>query len=138
MRKKLFTIWMAISFALTAAMAMAADKMLLEKTGEDLFFNPALGGSRNELSCNSCHNQGRGLESVADNPGLVPAIRKCLLDKMGGSNKDGQVKMGALAAYVRDLSESLSPPENHPDLLLGFRPGDNKGRKYINKDQPES
>jgi cytochrome c peroxidase len=138
MRKKLFTTWMAISFALTAAMAMAADQKLLEETGEDLFFNPALGGSLNELSCNSCHNQGRGLESAADNPGLILAIKKCLLDKMGGSNKGGKVKMGTLTAYVRDLSESLSPSENHPDLLLGFRPGENKGRLYINKDQPES
>jgi hypothetical protein len=140
MLKPLFITGMAISFALTATVAMAADQRPLEEIGEDLFYNPALGGSINELSCNSCHSWGYRLEYAPGNPNVMFAIRQCLVDRLGGSNKDGLVNMGALGAYVMELSGGLSLPFDtlSPDMMNGFRPNGSESRRHLNEFRKKS
>jgi hypothetical protein len=130
MMKPLFITGMAISFALATAMAMAADQRSYEEIGQNLFFDPAMGGSTNVLSCNSCHSRGYRLDNAATNSNIMPAIRQCLIENLGGSKEGNQVDMRALRAYIvsiiRDLS--ISPDDPSPDMMSGFQPGNPEGR----------
>jgi hypothetical protein len=122
--KPLFITCMVISFALTAAMAMAADQKSLE-LGEDLFHDPNLGGSTNQMSCSSCHAWGYRLQDAATHPDLLSAIRQCLIKELGGSNRNRIFDMQALRTYVLSLSAEAPTTLEHspPDMLSGFRPG---------------
>jgi len=50
-----------------------------------LFHDPAMGGSRNEKSCNSCHPEGRGLEQATLKQNVTEVIKSCILGPMDGN-----------------------------------------------------
>jgi cytochrome c peroxidase len=131
---------MIISFALTAALAMAGEQRSLEELGGDLFNNPGLGGSPNELSCNSCHSRGHRLKYASTNPNLMQAIRHCLINRLNGSNGSRQVDMRALAVYVMEISGEISqhPQNPSPDMKYGFRPGGRESRPGLNRTKQDS
>jgi hypothetical protein len=130
MMKPLFITSMTISFALATAMAMATDQRSYEEIGQELFFDSTLGGSTNALSCNSCHSGGYRLDNAATKHDIMPAIRRCLVDNLGGSKESGQADMRALRAYlVNFLRDSSITPEDSPSgMLSGFQPGNPKSR----------
>ena len=112
-----------------AARASAPGLNIME-LGEELFSDPALGGSRNELSCNSCHNRGRGLENIPAGPHLMSAIKQCLVHEMGGSAEGASLFMRELPAYVLSLAGqgAAAPRHSPPDMRRGFRPGGRDAR----------
>lgn len=52
--------------------------------GEQLFNDPALGGTDNVQSCNSCHPGGKDLEDAGDDPELATIINRCITGALGG------------------------------------------------------
>jgi len=107
-----------------APRASTSSLSILE-LGEELFYDPTLGGSANELSCNSCHNRGRGLENIPAGPQLMSAIKQCLVNEMGGSAEGAFLFMRELPAYVLSLSGKGAGASGNspPDMKGGFRPG---------------
>jgi cytochrome c peroxidase len=133
--KPLFITGMIISFALTTALAMAADQKSL-KLGEDLFHDPNLGGSTNQMSCSSCHAEGYRLQNAATHPDLLSAIRLCLINELGGSNKNRIFDMPALRDYALSLAAEAPTALEHstPETMNGFRPGG--PRPGVNRSNP--
>jgi cytochrome c peroxidase len=124
--KHFLAIIIAICFTPAAVMAMATDQGFL-KVGEELFHDPNLGGSANQLSCNSCHDRGRLLENVSPGQEFMLAIRRCLNKNLGGGNKGRNINMMALKTYILSIS-GAAQPEDLPDLRRGFNP---PGREKI-------
>jgi len=52
--------------------------------GKTLFNNPGLGGSTSNKSCNSCHNDGTGLEMSLNNPKIEQQINRCIVGALQG------------------------------------------------------
>jgi len=74
--------------------------------GKKLFNDPALGGSTNSKSCNSCHPLGKGLETAGSRPGLVQTINRCITVPLKGKAiAENSVEMQSLRLYI----ESLKP-----------------------------
>lgn len=103
--KKCFTlIGAAFIFTLMATPTMA-EKSSVE-LGKKLFNNPGLGASKNDKSCNTCHNNGKGLENAGSNPKLSKIINKCITNPMQGEKLDGRtVAMRSLKMYIQSLSK---------------------------------
>jgi cytochrome c len=86
--------------------------MMSEKTsgqgaverGKGLFSDPALGGSTNEKSCNSCHPGGKGLEHSGQNSAEM--VNKCIKGPLAGKalEKDSQ-EMEDILAYMQSLKK---------------------------------
>ena len=88
---------------LTGSSALAAGKSSVE-VGKKLFNDPALGGSTNETTCNSCHKNGEGLEKAGSNPKLVKVINQCITGQLKGEKIDGRtVEMRSLKMYIKSL-----------------------------------
>jgi len=69
-----------------------------------LFKDPALGGSTNDKSCNTCHPDGKGLENAGAN--IETTIQACIQKALGGKPlaADSQ-QMKDLVAYIASLKE---------------------------------
>jgi cytochrome c len=72
--------------------------------GKQLFKDPALGGSTNDKSCNTCHPDGKGLENAGAN--LEGAIQACIEKALEGKPPaaDSQ-EMKDLVAYIKSLKK---------------------------------
>jgi cytochrome c len=72
--------------------------------GKQLFADPALGGSKNDKSCNTCHPDGKGLEKAGAN--LESTINACIQKALGGKSlaTDSQ-EMKDLVAYIASLKK---------------------------------
>ncbi|MBU0479877.1 MAG: cytochrome-c peroxidase [Proteobacteria bacterium] len=87
-----------------AAGAATAGESSVEK-GSKLFNDPALGGSTNPKSCNSCHPGGEGLEKAGAKANLTEMINRCVVGPLKGSKIDGRsVEMRSLKMYIESLS----------------------------------
>ena len=86
------------------SLALAADKQPAADYGKKLFNDPALGGSKNPTSCNSCHNGGKGLGKAADRPDLAGVINHCISTPLKGEKiyRDS-VEMKSLILYIKSL-----------------------------------
>lgn len=103
--KKTFTlIGVALAFGLLATPSMAAKSSV--ELGKKLFNDPGLGASKNDKSCNTCHNNGEGLENAGSNPKLAKMINKCITGPLEGEKIDGRtVAMRSLKMYIQSLSK---------------------------------
>ena len=72
--------------------------------GKMLFSDPALGGSTNEKSCNSCHPGGKGLEHSGQNSAAM--VNKCIEGPLAGKalEEDFQ-EMGDILSYMQSLKK---------------------------------
>lgn len=106
-------MWMKKSFSLTGvalALVLLATPAMAEKSsvelGKKLFNDPGLGASKNDKSCNTCHNDGKGLEKAGGNPKLTKVINKCITGPLEGEKIDGRtVAMRSLKMYIQSLSK---------------------------------
>jgi len=90
---------------LLAASPVLAGESSLE-LGQKLFNDRALGGSTNEKSCNSCHQDGKGLEKAGAKKDLGKIINSCIEGALEGKKLDGRsVEMRSLKMYVESLGE---------------------------------
>jgi len=71
-----------------------------------LFHDPALGGSRNEKSCHTCHPDGRGLEQAGLKSNLTEIIKSCILGPMEGNRIDARrLDYRSLKMFIESLGE---------------------------------
>jgi len=104
MRKRIIAV-AAIATLLTGSSVLAAGKSSAEK-GKELFNDPKLGNSKNESSCTSCHEAGKGLKEAGENKKLTKLINKCLVTQMEGEKIDGRTaSMRSLKMYIKTLGE---------------------------------
>ncbi|MBU1667951.1 cytochrome C, partial [bacterium] len=87
--KKCFTlISAAFVFAILSTPVMAENSSV--ELGKKLFNEPGLGASKNDKNCNTCHNNGKGLENAGGNPKLTEIINKCITGPLEGEKIDGR------------------------------------------------
>lgn len=102
--KNLFVIAsLVVALVLAAGLSIAKGRSSAEY-GKQLFNDPALGGSANEKTCNSCHADGEGLVDAGANPKLAAVINKCVVGPLQGTKIDGRsVEMRSLKMYIQSL-----------------------------------
>lgn len=101
---KIVTVFAAASLLFTGVSVVNAGKISVEQ-GKEMFNDPKLGGPANDSTCNSCHNNGKGLENVVSK-NLTKQINNCLVGKMAGEKMDGrQAPMRSLKKYILSLNE---------------------------------
>ena len=135
--KPLFFACLAFSFALTVAAATASGSDSPEAAralalGEELFFDPNVGGSTNSWSCNTCHGGGAGLGSAADLLNPKQAVRYCVSNRMGGILERKDWHVGALTIYVLSFS-GVEGAATEPEAPVSPKSGPLKGWEKNNK-----
>lgn len=74
--------------------------------GKALFNDPALGGSTNPSSCNTCHQDGKGLEKAGTRADLAAMINTCIVQALQGKKLDDHSpEMESLLLYIRSLGK---------------------------------
>ncbi len=92
-----------ISFSLLFALALAAGNA---EKGKALFNDPKFGGSTAGMSCNSCHQDGKGVEKAADRKDLEKQVNTCIKNALKGKGIDPKSdEMADVVAYIRSLKK---------------------------------
>ncbi len=98
LRMALFVI-VAFSFMFTLALAAGNGEK-----GKILFNDPKFGGGTVGMSCNSCHQDGKGLEKAADRKDLEKMVNACIKNALKGKGIDPKsAEMADVVAYLRSL-----------------------------------
>jgi cytochrome c peroxidase len=94
---------MGVLFAIT----LMAGETPSAGLGEKLFKDSTLGGSQNTKSCNTCHPDGKGLESAGSNPDLAATINRCIAGPLKGKKiPEDSVEMKSLVLYIQSLQDN--------------------------------
>jgi cytochrome c peroxidase len=94
-------LFVMISFSLIFTLAMAAGDV---EKGKTLFGDPKLGGGTAGVSCNTCHQDGKGLEKAADMKGLEKQVNACIKGALKGKGIDPKSsEMANIIAYIKSL-----------------------------------
>jgi cytochrome c peroxidase len=105
MKKLSMSVCFSLAVIFAAVFSVAAEKSSVEY-GKNLFNDPTLGGSTNDKTCNSCHDNGEGLDQAGKNPKLSKVINKCVTGPLKGSKLDGRnVQMRSLKMYIQSLGK---------------------------------
>ena len=105
MKKMSIIVCFSMTVIFAAGFSIAAEKSSVEY-GKKLFNDPTLGGSTNDKTCNSCHNNGKGLEKAGTNPKLSKVINNCITKPLKGNKIDGRsVQMRSLKMYIQSLGQ---------------------------------
>ncbi|MBI5556193.1 MAG: hypothetical protein HY885_00990 [Deltaproteobacteria bacterium] len=84
---------------------LSAEEASVE-LGQKLFNNPGLGASKNDKSCNSCHENGKGMDKAGKNPELALMINKCIKGPLQGEGiSEDSVAMRSLKLYIQSLAK---------------------------------
>jgi cytochrome c peroxidase len=90
-----------VSFGLMVALAVAAGDA---EKGKALFNDPKLGGGTAGMSCNSCHQEGKGVEKAADRKDLEKMVNACIKNALNGKGIDPKsAEMEDIVAYLKSL-----------------------------------
>jgi mono/diheme cytochrome c family protein len=91
----------AVSISLMFTLALAAGNA---EKGKALFSDPKLGGGTTGMSCNSCHQDGKGVEKAADRKDLEKQVNACIKNALKGKGIDPKsAEMADIVAYIRSL-----------------------------------
>ena len=94
----------AATLLLAGSPALAGESSA--ELGKKLFNDPALGGSANAKSCNSCHPDGEKLEKSGERKDLAELINRCITGPLEGAKLDGRsVEMRSLKLYLQSLAK---------------------------------
>ncbi len=92
-----------VSISLMFTLALAAGN---PEKGKALFNDPKLGGGTAGLSCNSCHQDGKGVEKAADRKDLEKQVNACIKNALKGKGIDPKsAEMADVVAYIRSLKK---------------------------------
>ncbi len=95
------TLFVMASFSLMFALALAAGNA---EKGKTLFNDPKFGGGTAGMSCNSCHQDGKGLEKAADRKDLEKMVNTCIKNPLKGKGIDPKsAEMADVVAYLKSL-----------------------------------
>ena len=102
--KKIVTMAIvALALTLFATTGMAGKSSV--EMGKKLFNDPTLSGSTNDRTCNSCHDNGSGLEKSGNNKKLAKIINRCIIGPLKGKKLDGRsIEMRSLKMYIHSLA----------------------------------
>jgi cytochrome c2 len=115
MKKTLIFTATIILSTLIAGSTQAAETPSAAR-GEKLFNDPALGGTGNTKSCNTCHPGGKGLADAGNNPNLEVIINRCITGPLGGQAiKDNSIEMQSIKLYIKSLKEKDDKNKQHTD-----------------------
>jgi cytochrome c len=90
-----------VSFSLMLTLALAAGNAV---KGKALFNDPRFGGGTVEMSCNSCHPDGKGVEKAADRKDLEKMVNACIKNALKGKGIDPKsAEMADIVAYLKSL-----------------------------------
>lgn len=104
--KKITRVTVLVSIALFMLPPVAFSEKSSPEMGRQLFSDQTFGGSPNEKSCNSCHANGKNLETAADNPKLTNLINKCITNHLEGHKVDGRsIEMRSVKMYIKSLAK---------------------------------
>jgi cytochrome c peroxidase len=94
-------LFVMASFSLMFTPALAAGNA---EKGKALFNDPKLGGGTAGMSCNSCHQDARGLEKAADRKDLEKMVNACIKNALKGKGIDSKsAEMADIVAYLKSL-----------------------------------
>jgi cytochrome c553 len=94
-------LFLMISFSLMLTPALAAGNA---EKGKVLFNDPKFGGGTVGMSCNSCHQDGRGLEKAGDRKDLEKMVNACIKNALKGKGIDlKSAEMADIVAYLKSL-----------------------------------
>ena len=100
-----------VSFSLMFTLAIAAGNV---DKGKALFNDPKLGGGTAGMSCNSCHQDGKGVEKAADRKDLEKMVNACIKNALKGKGIDPKsAEMADIVAYLKSL-KGKSPAAETP------------------------
>ena len=109
------TVMILVILGLAATFSFSYGEGDVER-GKSLFNNPALGGSANEDSCNTCHSDGSGIEKAGSKKftsfmdirvnTLEDVINICIEKPLEGKalNKSSQ-DMKDIVSYIKSLGQ---------------------------------
>ena len=90
-----------VSISLMFTLAIAAGNV---DKGKALFNDPKLGGGTAGMSCNSCHQDGKGVEKAADRKDLEKMVNACIKNALKGKGIDPKsAEMADIVAYLKSL-----------------------------------
>lgn len=116
-RMKMIAVTLFAAAGSCGSMALAVDKVPTGMTqnppsvehGKSLFYDPALSGSPNDKSCNTCHPGGKGLGNAWKNPKLAETINTCITSPlMGKALTIDSKEMKSLMLYIKSLKSTSS------------------------------
>ncbi len=94
-------LFVMVSFGLMFALTFAAGNA---EKGKALFNDPKFGGGTAGMSCNSCHQDGKGLEKAADRKDLEKMVNACIKNALKGKGIDlKSSEMADIVAYLKSL-----------------------------------
>ena len=94
-----------ISVSLIFCLAHAAGDV---EKGKALFKDPKFGRGTAGVSCNSCHQDGKGLEKAVAMTGLRKQINACIKGPLKGKEIDPKsAEMADIVAYIRSLKGKI-------------------------------
>lgn len=103
--KKILSVAVTLIAISLISFPVIAEEASVE-LGQKLFTNPGLGASKNAKSCNTCHENGSGLENARNNPKLTKIINTCIAGPMKGEKLNEQtVAMKSLIMYIKSLGK---------------------------------
>lgn len=104
MKNSSLVILLAITFGLCTSLAMGEESSA--EMGRKLFNDPALGGSTNPQSCNSCHIDGNGLEEAGSESNVAETINFCIERPLKGNKLEvDSTEMKSLILYIKTLNQ---------------------------------
>jgi cytochrome c553 len=104
--KKITCVTVLASITLFMLPPVAFSGKSSPEMGRQFFTDQKFGGSPNEKSCNSCHANGKNLETAADNPQLTSLINKCITNHMEGQKIDGRsMEIRSVKMYIKSLAK---------------------------------
>jgi len=94
-------LFVMVSISLMFTLAIAAGNA---EKGKTLFNDPKFGGGTVGMSCNSCHQDGKGLEKAADRKDLEKQVNACIKNALKGKGIDPKSgEMADMVAYLKSL-----------------------------------
>jgi cytochrome c peroxidase len=104
MAKNFLMLALVVLLAAAAHTSPAAEASAGQ--GKTLFNDPTLGGSTNPTSCNTCHQDGKGLEKAGVREDLAAMINNCIAQALQGKKLDeNSPEMKSLLLYIKSLGK---------------------------------
>jgi cytochrome c peroxidase len=105
MKNKIVFIIISTAIVLMAVPSFAAEEPSVE-LGRKLFNNPGLGNSKNSISCNTCHQDGEGMQNAGQKPNLAAIINQCIVGPLKGDGiSENTPAMASLKMYIISLGK---------------------------------
>jgi cytochrome c553 len=101
MKELRMALLVIVAFSFMYTLVLAAGN---GEKGKILFNDPKFGGGAAGMSCNSCHQDGKGLEKAADRKDLEKMVNACIKNALKGKGIDSKsAEMADIVVYLKSL-----------------------------------